>query len=156
MNPKHKSNKLIQLKDFARKKNSSFKDLNDNENQEHLIKTSINEENDNIEETIDNEDINDSDSKSDKKERILPKYSFMQFFLNNIYCKNWKICSKYKEQQKIIYLCNAINMKYLSIDSILYNQMMIENLLKDYNWNNTSLNNIKNNELILGIKTLIE
>ena len=68
-----------------------------------------------------------------KKERILPKYSFIQFFLNNIYCKNWEICSKYKVQQEIIYLYNAINMKYLSIDSILYNQIMIENLFKDYN-----------------------
>ena len=47
-------------------------------------------------------------------------------------------------------------MKYLSIDSILYNQIMIENLLEDYNWNNTSLNSIKNNELILKIKKLIE
>ena len=91
-----------------------------------------------------------------KKERILPKYSFIQFFLNNIYCKNWEICSKYKVQQEIIYLYNAINMKCLYLDSILYNQIMMENLLKDYNWNNTSLNNIKNNELILGIKTLIE
>ena len=156
MNPKHKSNKLIQLKDFARKKNSSFKDLNDNENQEHLIKTSINEENDNIEDINNNEDINDPDSKSENKERILPKYSFIQFFLNNIYCKNWEICSKYKVQQEIIYLCNATNMKYLSIDSILYNQIMIENLLEDYNWNNTSLNSIKNNELILKIKNLIK
>ena len=47
-------------------------------------------------------------------------------------------------------------MKYLSIDSILYNQIMIENLIKDYNWNNSLLNNINNNELILKLKTLIE
>ena len=66
----------------------------------------------------------------DKKERILSKYSFMQFFLNNFYCKSWKICNKYKKQQKIIYLCNAINMKCLYLDSILYNQIMMENLLK--------------------------
>ena len=153
LNPNFKSNKLIHIKNFTQKKDSSFKDLNDNENQENLITTGINEDNDNIN---DNEDINDSEVISDKKERILPKYSFMQFFLNNIYCKCSKKCCKYKEQQEIIYLCNAINMKYLSIDSILYNQIMIENLLEDYNWNNTSLNSIKNNELILKIKNLIE
>ena len=153
LNPNFKSNKLIQLKNCNQKKDSSFKDLNDNENQENLITTGINEDNDDIN---DNEDINDSEAISVKKERILPKYSFMQFFLNNIYCKSSKKCGKYKDQQEIIYLCNAINMKYLSIDSILYNQIMIENLLEDYNWNNTSLNSIKNNELILKIKNLIE
>ena len=153
LNPNFKSNKLIQIKNYTQKKDSSFKDLNDNENQENLITTGINEDNDDIN---DNEDINDSEVISDKKERILPKYSFMQFFLNNIYCKSSKKCGKYKDQQEIIYLCNAINMKYLSIDSILYNQIMIENLLKDYNWNITSLNSIKNNELILKIKKLIE
>ena len=86
----------------------------------------------------------------------MPKYFFGQFFLNNIYCKNCKICSKYKEQQEIINLCNTINMNYLSIDSLLYNQMMLENLFKDYKWNNSLLNNIKNNDLILKLKTLIE
>ena len=100
--------------------------------------------------------MNDSDSKSEKKERILPKYSFMQFCLNNIYCNSWKICSKYKDKQEIIYLCNATNMKYLSIDSILCDRIMIDDLLKDCSWNNTSLNNIKNNEFFLCIKTLIE
>ena len=64
MNPNYKIDKLIQLKDFTHKKDSSFKDLNEDENQEHLIKTSIKEENDNIEEKIDNEeDINYYESK---------------------------------------------------------------------------------------------
>ncbi len=80
----------------------------------------------------------------------------MQFFLNNIYCKSWKKCAKYEKQQEILEICNDINKKYLSIDSILYNQIMIENLFRDYHWNNSSLNNVKNNELILKLKTLIE
>jgi hypothetical protein len=97
----------------------------------------------------------------DKKGIILPKYSFVQFLLNNAYCQCCKrrIClrefNKY-HQQDIIEICNSINMKYLSVNSLLYNQIMIENLLKDYNWNNSSLNNVKNNELILKLQNLIE
>ena len=61
---------MNQPKDFKQQKDSSFKDLNYNEIREHLIKTSIKEENDNIEEKIDNEeDINYSEFKSDKKRK---------------------------------------------------------------------------------------
>ena len=81
----------------------------------------------------------------------MPKFSFIQFFLNNCYCK---CCNKYR-QQKLLHLCNQIILKYLSIDSILYYQIKLENHFKDYNWNNSSLNNIENNELIEQIKTLI-
>ena len=38
--------------------------------------------------------------------------------------------------------------KYASIDYVLYNLMKLENLFKDYRWNNPELNNIKNNEII--------
>ena len=97
LNPNFKSNKLIQIKNFTHKKDSSFKDLNDNENQENLITTGINEDNDDIN---DNEDINDSEVISDKKERILPKYSFMQFFLNNIFANARKNVVNVKINQK--------------------------------------------------------
>ena len=156
LNQKYKNNKTSELKDFSDKKDSSIKDLNDNEKQEILIKTDLIEKNNDIVKSIEKKDNNDSVFRLNKKERILPKYSFMQFFLNNIYCKSWKGCAKYEKQQEILQLCNTINMRYLSIDSILYNQIMIENLLRDYNWNNSLLNNIKNNELILQLKTLIE
>ena len=156
LNQKYKNNKTIELKDLSEKKDSSIKDLNDNEKQEILIKTDLIEKNNDNEDSKDKEDDNDSEFRLNKKERILPKYSFMQFFLNNIYCKSWKGCAKYEKQQEILQLCNTINMRYLSLDSILYNQIMIENLLHDYNWNNSLLNNIKNNELILKLKNLIE
>ena len=113
------------------------------------------EKSDYIEENTEKEDDN-SEYRLNKRERILPKYSFMQFFLNNIYCKNCKGCAKYEKQQEILEICNTINMRYLSLDSILYNQIIFENLVRDYNWNNSLLNNVKNNELILKLKTLIE
>ena len=135
LNQKYKNKKIIELKDFSEKKDSPIKDLNDNEKQEILIKTDLIEKNDDNEESKEKED-EDSEFSLNKKERILPKYSFMQFFLNNIYCKSWKKCAKYEKQQEILEICNSINMRYLSLDSILYNQIMLENLLRDYHWNN--------------------
>ena len=121
LNQKYKNNKTIELKDLSEKKDSSIKDLNDNEDSK------------------DKEDDNDSEFRLNKKERILPKYSFMQFFLNNIYCKSWKRCAKYARQQEILEICNTIY--------IIWIPSPVE--LK-------GLNNIKNNQLILKLKTLIK
>ena len=158
-----KPKKLIELKNISEIKDSPLKDLNDNEKQEILIKSEIEEKPDeNTEESNEEKkDSNENNSDKDTKGITLPKYFFGQFFLNNIYCQCCKRRKCLKEfnkyhQQDILELCNTINMKYLSLNSLLYNQIMIENLLKDYNWNNSSLNNIKNNELILKLQTLIE
>ena len=103
---------------------------------------------------IDNRKPNDDDEiKENKTERILPKYSFMKFFLNNCY---WNCCrSKKNKQQEILLLCNDTIKKYLSVDSIVLNQIYLENLIKYHKSNNNLLNNIDNNELILNLKELI-
>jgi len=80
----------------------------------------------------------------------LIKINFIQFFLNNIYCKRKKLCKK----QKIIDICNLILFKYLSVESILYNQILLENLIKDYKWNNVDLEQIENNDLIKELKNI--
>ena len=46
--------------------------------------------------------------------------------------------------------------KYYSIENLVYNQFMFENLLKDYKWNNPDLNSIKNIELIYKLQQLIK
>ena len=46
-------------------------------------------------------------------------------------------------------MCNTTIMKYLSVDSILYNQIIFENLIKEHKRNNKSLNDIEDNENIL-------
>ena len=74
----------------------------------------------------------------------------MQFFLNNIYC-----CLKKYDSQNIIHLCNKIIYKYSSIDSFVKNQILMENLLKDYKWNDPSLNDIENNDLFKQINAYI-
>jgi len=101
--------------------------------------------------------INDKDEDEDidnikkGKEKNLKKLTFAEFFLNNIYCKN---CNKFKDQE-IIRICNEIIANYLSVESLLYNQIFMENLLKDYNWNNQNLNSLDNIELIMKLKELL-
>ena len=90
--------------------------------------------------------------KEEKKERILPKRTFLDFIFNTIYIE--KCC--HSKRQKILIDCNNIILKYYSIENILYNQFMFENLFKDYSWNNPELQNILNNESFLCIKNNIK
>ena len=96
-------------------------------------------------------DTDDNEIDDLLKAKILPKLSFMHFFCNNLYCTQ---CSKFRSQETL-HICNKILLKYMSIEAILYNQMKLENLFKDYNWNNPILNNIEKNDLINKLKTLI-
>ena len=82
----------------------------------------------------------------------LQKFHFYDFFYNNIYTEK---CCKSKTQS-IITTCNELISKYYSIDSIIYNQIRLENLFKDYKWNNNKLKNIENNEFISLLKYLSE
>lgn len=67
------------------------------------------------------------------------------YYVNYIFCKN---SMRFKKKEKLISLCNDILYNYMSIDSILYNQIILENLFKDYEWKNPYLNRIESNELI--------
>ena len=75
----------------------------------------------------------------------------MQFLLNNIYCKR----KKRMKEQNVIDICNNILSKYTSIDVILCNQIIFENFLKDYKWNDNNLNTIENNCLIKKLQSII-
>ena len=81
----------------------------------------------------------------------LKKIRFVHFFLNNLYSK---CCSRFKDQE-ILNICNKILYRYISLDSIAYNQILLENLFKDYKWNNPNLRNIYNNKLIIELKNHI-
>ena len=97
-------------------------------------------------------DIKDDDINKEKEQnRILPKISFFHYFLNNIYCQ----CCRKNKKQELINMCNKIVLKYTSIDNVLRNQIILGNLLKDYKWNDPSLNNINNNEFIIQLKNNI-
>ena len=112
-------------------------------NDENSCKLDDNEDDDNL-------DIY-KDSFEKSKTKKLPTLRFIDFFCNNIYGR--KCCNL--NRQEIISKCNEIISKYYSIENILYNQMILENLLKDYKWNNPEVNDINNNELIIQLKNLI-
>ena len=97
----------------------------------------------------DNNDDNEDDINSDNQR--IKKMRFFDFFLNNIYC-----CFKKRKAQKIIHECNEIVYKYASIDAIIKNQILMENFLKDYKWNDPSLNNVENNNLFIQLKTYLQ
>ena len=109
------------------------------------------------EEEYNNININKTDSKNHLDEeknvvnpdkKILPKFSFFDFYINNLYFKK----CKRRKRQDILNICNNIVSKYISIDHILDNLLKFENLLKDYKWNNPSLNNLDNIDLITDLK----
>ena len=109
------------------------------------------------EETIDNKDEKD-ENETDKTNEIkeneiaLPKYNIFYFIFNFFY---FKYCKKNKVQENIT-MCNNILAKYFSIENLVYNQFMLENLFKDYKWNNPDLNSINNIELIYKLKQMIK
>jgi len=100
---------------------------------------------------VKNEDNKEKIILKENQNKILPKLSFFDFYFNNIYFK----CCKRRKKQEILELCNAIKLKYISIDWVLYNLIRLENLFKDYKWNNSELNNLENNELIKKLIKLI-
>ena len=142
----YKINKPKEMNDFENNKfisnSEKFLDKENNDNDEHE------DTNDKIEEK-DVEDDEEDKSSTNSNARI-KKLHFFDFFLNNLY-----FCCKKRKQQKIIHMCNEIVYKYASIDGLIKNQILIENLFKDYKWNDPSLNNIENNNLIIQLKTYL-
>ena len=102
--------------------------------------------------------INEQDDKKESNENnseesppfVLKKISFVHFLLNSF---NAKCCYNNKNQE-ILNSINEIALKYLSLDYLLYNQIKLENLFKDYKWNNPLLNNIQTNNLIMKLKNI--
>ena len=88
---------------------------------------------------------------NDENENILPKLRFYQYLFNNIYKKN--CCNS--NNQEIISTCNEIISKYFSIENIIYNQLLLDNLFTDYIWNEPKLKNIENNKLVNDLNLLL-
>ena len=132
----HKMVKKILLKKIE-KKNDEIKlyPLKDD-------KDSINLDNN----LIDNKDDDDTYRQDNLN---LEKISWFRYLLNNIYCSNCG-CNT----QDRIDICNEIIQKYMSYECILYNQIMFEQLLMDYRWNDNSLKKLANNNLIIMLKNL--
>ena len=137
-----KSNISINLKNNTNKNESLLSQNNINENTNKINDENINDYNSQNTINYDNDDNNN---------KKLPKLRFYEYFYNNIYCK----CCKKNNNQEIISKCNEIISKYFSIEYILYNQIKLDNLFKDYRWNDPALNNYDNNELIIELYDFI-
>ena len=138
--PDNKINRKTEEPKIDKKEEIYFPLLKGDKNEKELV---INEVNTDI-------DINYSENYNNNNYEGV-KISSFQFFINHFYSGT----SKKNKQQEIINCCNEIISKYLSIEQLTYNQIMLENLLKDYKWNNSSLNNLKNNELIIKLNNLL-
>ena len=154
LNHPKKPNKIIELdKEFKRaktlKEKNNYKLINDINNLEPFIDVHFKEKNATINEVDIDKDI-DINEPDEEPSFILKKLSFFDFLFNNVYCK---CCIKIKKQY-LIDITNDIIFKYLSLDTLLYNQIKIENLFQDYKWNNHLLNNVENNKMIIDLKNI--
>jgi hypothetical protein len=130
---KNKINTKIELNKINLENENSLSSLIDSNSEEEINEKELN--------TTEKETIKDNII---KKNKILPKFSFFDFYFNNIYCK----CFKRIEKQDLLDNCNKIISKYVSIDNIVYNMIKLENLFKDYEWKEPEINNFENNEFI--------
>ena len=142
---KEKSEKISIIN--SQKNMTPLLDIGEKEN-EIKAKNDIEEENYNF---GNENNFNETGQENIENKRVLPKFRFVDFILNNFYCN--KKCKN--NRQEIISKCNKLISQYYSIDNILYNQIKFENLLIDYKWNNPDLNKLDNNELIIQLKNLI-
>ena len=95
-------------------------------------------------------DINEDEKTDKEKESSIQKLSFKHFFLNSFYSE----CFKFQKEHKVLEICGDVLAKYSSIELLLYNQILFENLIKDYKWNNPELRNVENNELLFKLKNI--
>ena len=104
------------------------------------------------EDTDDKKMLDDDKEKEDNLKPLfrIPKFHFYDFLYNNVYFD----CCKPSTTQGVISACNDLISKYYSIDAVIYNQLRLENLFRDYKWNNPQLNSIGNNDIMAQIKAL--
>ena len=135
----------ISLKKDSNKLSDDINDL------DSLIEQKLDEKKEIIRNSSINEDIDIIEEEEDESHSIvLKKLSFFDFFFNNLYSK---CCIRIK-RQILIDKTNDILYKYLSADSLLCNQIKLENLFQDYKWNNSLLNDIRNNQMIIDLKNI--
>ena len=153
--------KILENKNTIKIKNTKYNLNNDTNKKDSLLEK--NDDKNNL--CINDEDTDKLDEENNKenndnynnineeqnKNRNLPKLTFFDYFFNYIYFEK---CCKIRKQ-KIISKCNEIISKYYSIENIIYNQILLENLFKDYKRINKGIMTYENNELIIQLKDLI-
>ena len=134
------NNKDILIEDDEKSKRELKADLIENKSEENeKIGISINE---------DNQEGENSHKKSYKENLDLPSPKFFDFLFHELYFK----CFGPSSKQALIDSCNDIVAKYITIENLLYNQIKLEYLWKDYKWNNPQYEMRQKDDLILDLK----
>ena len=131
--------------------------IKNTKNDEYLEKAKIELKGDLIEKDLIEKGINEQDGddiieeegnkmKSSSINLSIPR--FIDFLFHKFYAK----CCGYSSRHILINSCNDIVAKYITIENILYNQMKLECLWKDYKWNNPQFQKGVKEDLILDLK----
>ena len=100
------------------------------------------------------ENIKNMEEEEEKEIKISSKVdltspNFFDFLFNKFYFNS---CCGNSSKQNLINSCNEVVAKYTSIEKIIYNQMKLENLWKDYKWNNPDYEIKEKDDLLLDLK----
>ena len=90
----------------------------------------------------------ESQAKGSSDNLDIPSLNFLNFLIHTFYFK----CFGPSSKQSLIKSCNDIVAKSITIENIVYNQMKLEYLWKDYKWNNPEYEIKQKDDLILNLK----
>ena len=97
---------------------------------------------------VDNNKSEEIKAKGSSENLDLPSLNFLNFIIHTFYLK----CFGPSRKQSLIRSCNNIVAKSITIENIVYNQMKLEYLWKDYKWNNPEYEIKQKDDLILNLK----
>ena len=148
-------NHILSGKEEKIKRNINIsKNINSQTNRENLVD---NENQDDII-NIDNNDNNEKKPPVKSNSEYLPEANCESFIKSSLYsiCCSCVCCSSFcprctgiSKDQILIKNCNEIVEEFYSIEHIIYNQILLENLLEDYRWNNENLKDYKKHEKLI-------
>ncbi len=123
------------------------KKIKDIEDPKFELKTDLIDNNDNNFQSDDNINNNDENEDENDKKKITnrPIMRFYDFCVHLFYFK----CCGYSKKQTLIDSYNNIIAKYMTFENLFYNQIRLENLLKDYKWNDKQYEFKEKNDLLL-------
>jgi hypothetical protein len=123
------------------------KKIKDIEDPKFELKTDLIDNNDNNFQSDDNINNNDENEDENDKKKITnrPIMRFYDFCVHLFYFK----CCGYSKKQALIDSYNNIIAKYMTFENLFYNQIRLENLLKDYKWNDKQYEFKEKNDLLL-------
>jgi len=130
---------------------NNVKNKGDKENVKIELKGDLIEKN-LIENDINEQDSDDSTEGENEKMKSSSLNLSIPRFIDFLFHKFYAKCCGYSSRHILINSCNDIVAKYTTIENILYNQMKLEYLWKDYKWNNPQFQKGDKEELFLDLK----